>query len=301
MNVNPIIPVNGRLLAANGGEARSDAMRQALIAGWAVMQTVRHVELAVLRQKRADAALRIQVDHRHRVAIADLQHRSHIGVLRQAQMVGLVACRNILLVLAARLARRHKHQLCLRRARRDGADQVVERTVELVHVRAAQLSQRHVTAKVVNAAKDDADICRVIDAVQALDKRIATVGLDGNTRTLNTKVLDRSAAQQRTQVRSPGDIVASPAAAAFFLQAKAAQRPLPDGRLTLCVEGGQPFALTLENGRADAVPCDAADYQLTHAEAMALLFSPEGLLLPQPAAPAGWLPLPVYVDSPDKC
>lgn len=92
-----------------------------------------------------------------------------------------------------------------------------------------------------------------------------------------------------------------PAAAAFFLQAKAAQRPLPDGRLTLCVEGGQPFALTLENGRADAVPCDTADYQLTHAEAMALLFSPEGLLLPQPAAPAGWLPLPVYVDSPDKC
>ena len=191
------------------------------------MQTVRHVELAVLRQKRADAALRIQVNHRHGIAVADFEHRSHVGDLRQPQMVGLVACRNILLVFAARLARRHKHQLCLRRARRDGADQVVERTVELVHVRAAQLSQRHVTAKVVNAAKDDADICRVIDAVQALDKRIATVGLDGNTRTLNTKVLDRSAAQQRTQVRSPGDIVASPAASVIA----------PGGRIAKAADG----------------------------------------------------------------
>ena len=34
---------------------------------------------------------------------------------------------------------------------------------------------------------------------------------------------------------------------------------------------------------------------------MALLFSPEGLIRPQVAAPVGWLPLPVYVDSPDKC
>ena len=92
-----------------------------------------------------------------------------------------------------------------------------------------------------------------------------------------------------------------PAVAAFFLQAKAAQRPLPGGRLTLSVDGGQPFALTLQNGRADAAPCDTADYNLTHAEAMALLFSPEGLIRPQVAAPAGWLPLPLYVDSPDKC
>ena len=30
MNVNPIFPANGRLLAANGGETRGDAMRQAL-------------------------------------------------------------------------------------------------------------------------------------------------------------------------------------------------------------------------------------------------------------------------------
>lgn len=92
-----------------------------------------------------------------------------------------------------------------------------------------------------------------------------------------------------------------PAVAAFFLQAKAAQRPLPDGRLTISVDGGQPFALTLQDGRADAASCVTADYALTHAEAMALLFSPEGLIRPQVAAPVGWLPLPVYVDSPDKC
>ena len=92
-----------------------------------------------------------------------------------------------------------------------------------------------------------------------------------------------------------------PAVAAFFLQAKAAQQSLPDGRLTLSVDGGQPFALTLQDGRADAASCVTADYTLTHAEAMALLFSPEGLIRPQVAAPVGWLPLPVYVDSPDKC
>ena len=71
MNVNPIFPANGRLLAANGGETRGDAMRQALIAGRTVMQTVRHIELAVLWQKRADATLRIQVNHRNGVAVAD--------------------------------------------------------------------------------------------------------------------------------------------------------------------------------------------------------------------------------------
>ena len=45
-----------------------------------------------------------------------------------------------------------------------------------------------------------------------------------------------------------------PAVAAFFLQAKAAQRPLPDGRLTLSVDGGQPFALTLQNGAERGIP-----------------------------------------------
>ena len=166
MNVNPIFLANGRLLAANGGETRGDAMRQALIAGRTVMQTVRHIELAVLRQKRADTALRIQVNHRHGVAVADLEHRSHVGDLRQPQVVELVACRDILLVLATRLARRHKHELCPRRARRDGTDQVIECTIELMHVRAAELSKRHVAAKVVDAAKDDVDIGRIVDTVK---------------------------------------------------------------------------------------------------------------------------------------
>ena len=85
-------------------------------------------------------------------------------------MVELVACRDILLVLAARLARRHKHELCPRRACRDGADQIIERTVELMHIGTAQLAKRHVAAKVVDAAKDDVDIGRIVDAVQALDK-----------------------------------------------------------------------------------------------------------------------------------
>ena len=91
------------------------------------------------------------------------------------------------------------------------------------------------------------------------------------------------------------------ASAAHFTPQRILLRYNPGGRLTLSVDGGQPFALTLQDGRADAASCVTADYTLTHAEAMALLFSPEGLIRPQMAAPVGWLPLPVYVDSPDKC
>ena len=82
-----------------------------------------------------------------------------------------------------------------------------------MHVRAAELSKRHVAAKVVDAAKDDVDIGRIVDTVKALDKRIGTVGLDGDTRTLDAKVLDDCTSQQRAQMRGPRDVVASPTAA----------------------------------------------------------------------------------------
>ena len=39
-----------------------------------------------------------------------------------------------------------------------------------MHIGSAQLAKRHVAAKVVNAAKDNIDIGRIVDAVQALDK-----------------------------------------------------------------------------------------------------------------------------------
>ena len=77
----------------------------------------------------------------------------------------------------------------------------------------AELSKRHVAAKVVDAAKDNVDIGRIVDTVKALDKRIGTVGLDGDTRTLDAKVLDDRASQQRAQMRGPRDVVASPTAA----------------------------------------------------------------------------------------
>ena len=66
-----------------------------------------------------------------------------------------------------------------------------------MHIGATQLAERHVAAKVVDAAKDDIDIGRVIDTVQTLDKRIGTVGLDGDTRALDAKILDGRTAQQR--------------------------------------------------------------------------------------------------------
>ena len=66
-----------------------------------------------------------------------------------------------------------------------------------MHVGAAQLAERNVAAKVVDAAKDDIDIGCVVDTVQALDKRIGTVGLDGDARALDAKVFDGRTAQQR--------------------------------------------------------------------------------------------------------
>ena len=86
-------------------------------------------------------------------------------------------------------------------------------TLDLAHVRAALVAKRHVAAKVVDAAKDDVDIGRIVDTVQALDKRVGTVGLDGGARTLGDGVLDDCASQQRAQLRSPRDVVASPPAA----------------------------------------------------------------------------------------
>ena len=96
-----------------------------------------------------------------------------------------------------------------------------------MYIGAAQLAERHVAAKVVDAAKDDIDIGRVIDTVQTLDKRIGTVGLDGDARALNAKVFDGRTAQQRAQVRGPGDIVTACAASVIA----------PRGRIAKAADG----------------------------------------------------------------
>lgn len=92
-----------------------------------------------------------------------------------------------------------------------------------------------------------------------------------------------------------------------FLQVKAGYTPLPDGQLTLTVDGGETFTIVVENGipsvqKAVSTP-DAL--VLSPLQAERLLFTREGWReIPQAASSflvRSWFPLPLLTPEQDNC
>ena len=92
-----------------------------------------------------------------------------------------------------------------------------------------------------------------------------------------------------------------------FLRLRATYAPLPDGRLTLQIHGwagDEQLALTVQDGIPSVLPLspnEPSDLELSHEEAMRLLFAP---LCPDrkvlsPAVQA-WLPLPIWMYRADE-
>ncbi len=92
-----------------------------------------------------------------------------------------------------------------------------------------------------------------------------------------------------------------------FLQVKAGYTPLPDGHLTLAVDGQEPFTITVEDGMPAVKKAEsAADaLALSPMQAQRLLFAAEGWReVPQAAScplVRAWFPLPLFTPEQDNC
>ena len=92
-----------------------------------------------------------------------------------------------------------------------------------------------------------------------------------------------------------------------FFNLRATYAPLPDGNLTVCIHGlagDERLSLSVRDGVPSVLPSEPGrepELELTHVEAMELLFAPfsPGRRKLSPAVQA-WLPLPIWMYKADE-